>query len=159
MTKNTSKLKYTNARLLAIQAVYAQALSGAPWDKIIAQLTAGNLGGRVIDDTAGAPRYVAIEQADSDLFSNLVAEIQKRPDDLAAIVRSALDEKFDMNRLDALLKIILTVGVAEFYANPQADMPIVINEYTDIARSFYDGSAVKLVNAVLDKVGRVLKNN
>ncbi|MDD3669171.1 MAG: transcription antitermination factor NusB [Alphaproteobacteria bacterium] len=159
MTGDASKLKYINARLLAIQAAYAHALSGAPWEKILARAASGRLGGSVIDDASGAMRVVALEAADKALFASLTDEIRNRADDLAGILRSALDDKFEVKRLDVLLKTLLTTGIAEFYANPRLDRAIVVNEYTDIARSFYDGSEVKLVNAVLDKVGRLLKND
>ncbi len=156
MTGDTSKLKYINARLLAIQAAYAHALAGAPWDKVLARAAARHLGGSVIDDAA---RVIALEEADKALFAALTDEIKTRAADLNDILRSALDDKFDLKRMDVLLKTILTVGIAEFYANPRLDRAIIVNEYADIARSFYDGSEVKLVNAVLDKVGRLLKND
>ena len=35
--------------------------------------------------------------------------------------------------------------------------PIIINEYVDLARSFYDGAEVKIANAVLDKIAKVIR--
>ena len=43
------------------------------------------------------------------------------------------------------------------FVNEKLDTPIIINEYTDMARAFYAGPQVKIVNAVLDKIGKVLR--
>ena len=79
-------------------------------------------------------------------------------DTLNQMVEDAFSDKIQRDKVDTTLRAILLSGIAEFFVNATLDAPIIINEYTDIARSFYAGPQVKIVNAVLDKVGKTLRS-
>ena len=76
---------------------------------------------------------------------------------LMETIKGALSDNVRANGLDLVISCILKVGVAEFYVNADLDAPIIINEYVDLTRSFYEGAEVKIVNAVLDKIAHVLR--
>ncbi|MBQ6854325.1 MAG: hypothetical protein IJO11_02645 [Alphaproteobacteria bacterium] len=161
--ENTTQ-KYTNARLLAVQAVYTHALLAEcemptdSWEKIVSRFLMGEVGGEVIKDgIAGREEYIPLEAADAKLFTKLTQAVQERETDLDEIIRTNISEKVDYERLELPLKCILKVGLAEFYANPNLDAPIIINEYVDMTRSFFDGPEHKMVNALLDKFSRVIR--
>jgi len=156
MTNNT--LKYTNARLMAVQAVYAHMQSGEDWNQLISRFLLEEMGGSVIDSDGKTEKYVNLEPADKELFSALVQYVRDNEENLAQTVQSALADNLRKASLDAVLGALLKVGVAEFYVHPDLDTPIIINEYVDLARSFYEGSEVKIANAVLDKVAKVLRS-
>ena len=149
--------KYTNARLMAVQAVYAHAQSGEDWNKLIGRFLLEEMGGSVIDGDGKAEVVVNLEPADKELFANLVQYVRDNEDRLTETYQAALSDNLKASQLDTVLTALLKVGIAEFYVNPDLDAPIIINEYVDIARSFYDGSEIKIANAVLDKVAKVLK--
>lgn len=151
------KQKYTNARLMAVQAVYAHAQSEEDWNKLISRFLLEEMGGSVIDGDGKKEKYIALEPADKELFSSLVQYVRDNEKNLAETVEAALSDNLKNASLDAVLGALLKVGVAEFYVNPDLDAPIIINEYVDLARSFYDGAEVKIANAILDKVARVLR--
>ena len=150
--------KYTNARLMAVQAVYAQAQSGEDWNKLMSRFLLEEVGGVVIEGDGKAEKYVTLEPADKELFSALVQYVRDNESNLTETVQAAFSDNLKKVPLDAVLGALLKVGVAEFYVNPDLDAPIIINEYVDLARSFYEGSEIKIVNAVLDKVAKVLKS-
>ncbi len=150
--------KFTNARLLAVQAVYAKQFSDESWDKITSRFLLGEAGGSVIvEGVAGRETVVELEPADAKLFSKLVAEVAEKSDDFDGVLRTALSDKIDYDRLEVLLKCILKVGMAEFYVNAALDTPIIINEYADMTKAFFDKSEVRIVNAVLDKYAKVIR--
>ncbi len=158
MTHSSPTQKFTNARLLAVQAVYAKQFSEESWDKITSRFLLGELGGSVIEDgIAGRETVVELEPADAKLFSKLVAEVADKSDEFDDVLRGALSEKIDYDRLEVLLKCILKVGMAEFYVNATLDTPIIINEYADMTKAFFDKSEVRIVNAVLDKYAKVVR--
>lgn len=161
MTENKIKTaptqKYTNARLLAVQALYAHYLTGEKLDRITSRFLLGGLGGKVIDEVSGRETVVPIEPADAKLFTRLLQEVQEKDSDLDDVIRSNLTEKVDYARLEILVRCILKVGLAEFYVNSKLDAPIIINEYVDLTKSFFDGPEIKLVNGILDKFSRVLR--
>ncbi len=150
--------KFTNARLLAVQAVYAKQFSEESWDKITSRFLLGELGGSVIEEgVAGRQTVVDLEPADAKLFSKLVAEVAEKSDDFDTVLRNSLSDKIDYDRLEMLMKCILKVGMAEFYVNPTLDAPIIINEYADMTKAFFDKSEVRIINAVLDKYAKVVR--
>lgn len=157
MTENTSKLPLTNARLLAVQTLFAQAVSGESWDKVISQALLGEIGGQVLTEDTEHETYVTLEAADSGLFTRIV---QAYRDNAAAIdeaIKSSLSEKIAFDRLELTFLCILRAGMAEFYADPTTPAPILINEYVDMARSFYDGPEIKIANGLLDRFSKVIR--
>lgn len=152
-----SKQPLTNARLMAVQAVYAKAQSGESWDKVISRFLLGEVGGEVISEEAESENYVTLPEADQSLFAHLIQYVRDNEKQLNEMVEGAFSEKIQRDKVDLTLRAILLVGAAEFFVNDKLDAPIIINEYTDITRSFYDGPQVKIVNAILDKMSKVLR--
>ena len=150
--------KYTNARLMAVQAVYAHSQSEEDWNKLISRFLLEEMGGSIIDGDGKEEKYIALEPADKELFTALVQYVRDNENNLIETIQAALSDKLKNTVLDAVLGALLKVGVAEFYVNPDLDAPIIINEYVDLARSFYDGAEVKITNAVLDKISKVLRS-
>lgn len=151
-------LKYTNARLMAVQAVYAQAQSNEDWNQLISRFLLEEVGGTVIEGKGKEQKYIDLEPADKELFASLVQYVRDNQENLAETVKASLSEHLKKAELDAVLTALLKVGVAEFFVNPNLDAPIIINEYVDLARSFYEGAEVKITNAVMDKVAKVLRS-
>ena len=150
-------LKYTNARLMAVQAVYAHMQSDEDWNKLISRFLLEEVGGSVIDDAGKTEKYIDLEPADKELFSALVQYVRDNETSLKETIKQALTDKLKNASMDNVLSALLEVGVAEFCVSQDLDTPIIINEYVDLARSFYEGSEVKITNAVLDKVAKVLR--
>ena len=149
--------KYTNARLMAVQAVYVHVQSDEEWNKLISRFLLEEMGGNVIVGDGKEEQVVALEPADKELFASLVQYVRDNETNLQETIHAALSDNLKKAELDSVLDALLKVGVAEFYVNPDLDAPIIINEYVDLARSFYDGAEVKIANAVLDKVAKVLR--
>ncbi len=159
MTETISKTqKFTNARLNAVQALYAAQFSDLPIEKIIFQFINNEVGQTVIaENEKGKEEFIALPDMDHELFAKIVQEATNRKEDLDKTISNAVVAGWENDRVEALLQSILRAGLAEFFVNPNLDAPIIINEYTDIARSFYDGPEVALVNAVLNKFAKVIK--
>lgn len=151
--------KYTNARLNAIQALYASELNDIPLEKIVFQFLNGEIGSKIIEeDEKGRETFLPLNETDAELFTKIVREVQKRKDDIDNTILASFSPGWDKDRIELLLQSILRAGIGEFFAQPNLDAPIIINEYTDITRSFYDGPEVRLVNAVLDKFAKVIRS-
>ena len=148
-----SKQPFTNARLMAVQAYYAKALSGESWDQIISRFLMEEIGGSVL--AGDKEEVVALDPADKSLFAHLTQYVRDHEKDLEKMITSAFSDKIKKDKLELTFKGILLIGAAEFFVNPDLDTPIIINEYVDLTRSFYDGAEVKIANAVLDKLANV----
>ena len=150
-----AKQPFTNARLMAVQAYYAKAFSGENWDQVISRFLMEEIGGSVL--VGDKEEVVALEPADKSLFAHLTQYVRDNEKDLEKMITSAFSNKIKKDKLETTFKGILLMGAAEFFVNPDLDTPIIINEYVDLARSFYDGTEVKIANAVLDKLAKVIR--
>ncbi len=66
-------------------------------------------------------------------------------------------EHWRMDRMAAVDRNILRLGVAEFLGYPETPRPVIINEALEIARRFSTAESVNFINGVLDSVGRELE--
>jgi len=157
----TSARRRSAARLAAVQALYATAISGAQIADVLRDVLEGRLGGEALADIPDPeglfePKEVAtpLAPADTALLTRLGrgagAEMQR----LDETIDGCLSGEWRGTRLELLLRSILRVAVYELIE--LADIPprVTITEYVDLASSFYDGPEVKLVNAVLDRIAR-----
>ena len=72
--------------------------------------------------------------------------------DRAVVRRLAKDWKLE--RLDATLRAILRAGCFELIACSDAPTEVVIDEYVELAKSFFEGPEAGFVNAALDAIAR-----
>lgn len=149
--------QYINARLMAVQAVYTHEQTGENWDKILFCFTSGELGGKVIAEEDSKENEISLIKADMPLFKSLTEEVARENDSIENILRSIISEKADFDRLELVLKCILKVGVAEFYVNQDLPAPIIINEYVDMTRAFFNGAEPSMVNVVLGKFSKTIR--
>ncbi len=66
-------------------------------------------------------------------------------------------EHWRMDRMAAVDRNILRLGVAEFLGYPETPRPVIINEALEIARRFSTAESVNFINGVLDSVARELE--
>lgn len=151
--------KFTNARLNAIQALYALAFrEDAAQATTVYHFLHKQIGNRVIEEDEFGERFVPLAtDADAGLFTQLVQTATDKKEQLDEVIQKSLSDEWDKDRLELLLQCILRVGLAEFYVQPNLDAPIIINEYVDITRSFYDGAEINLVNAILDNFSHIIR--
>ena len=150
-----SKQPFTNARLMAVQAYYAKDQSGESWDQVIGRFLMDEIGGIVLKGEK--EEVITLEPADKSLFAHLTQYVRDNEADLEKMVESTFSSKIKKDKLEVIFKGILLMGAAELFVNSNLDTPIIINEYVDLARSFYDGTEVKIANAVLDKLAKVIR--
>ena len=70
-------------------------------------------------------------------------------------VDSALVESWHMGRIDATLRAILRAATFELLKRKEIPSRVVITEYVDVAKAFYEDEAPRMVNAVRDQVAKV----
>ncbi len=139
------------ARLAIVQALYQMELTGAGLLEITAEYEELRLG-REID----GEEYL---QADVAWFRSTlsgVVDIQKTID---PVIHASLPKGWPLKRLEVLLRAILRAGVYEMTRRADVPISVVISEYVDIAKAFFDGEEWRMVNGVLDGVARKIKSD
>ncbi|QUD88979.1 transcription antitermination factor NusB [Phenylobacterium montanum] len=135
----------TVARLAAVQALYQMEVSGIGSEAVIREFADH----RFEADLEGAPLAPADEEHFSEIVRGVVAEQAKI--DQAVVKRLA--EGWRLERLDATLRAILRAGAFEL-AHGEAPVEVVINEYVEVAKSFFEGPEPGFVNGALDAIAR-----
>ncbi|MEW5684291.1 MAG: transcription antitermination factor NusB [Pseudomonadota bacterium] len=134
------------ARLAAVQALYQMEVSSIGVEHLIREFSEH----RFDRDVDGVTLASADESFFADLVRGVVAE-QGRVD--AAIVKR-LAEGWRLERLDATVRAILRAGVFELANRPDVPTEVVIDEYVEVAKSFFEGTEPGFVNGALDAVAR-----
>lgn len=138
------------ARLAAVQALYQMEVSGASTADVIADFSAGKL-----------PRETEATYTESEgdlaLFVLLVERAVERQTMLDRAIARHLSRGWRLDRLDAVARAILRAGAAELEQQPETPVAVVIDEYVEIAKSFFEGPEPGFVNATLDACARDLR--
>lgn len=140
------------ARLAAVQALYQLDMSGEHVTEVIADFRSNRLGSEMDGD-----QY---RDADPDWFNLIVKGVVDQQLALDPEIHGVLTDDWPLSRIDSTLRAILRAGAFEL--NDRKDVPtaVIINEYVDIARAFFqEDDEPKLVNAVLDRLARKWRNS
>lgn len=148
LKRGSAKARRKTARLAASQAVYQTFVT----DKDARMIVSEFLDHYLNQDIEGE----ALITADAETLSKLVQGVIERKQDVKDLIQPHLKNR-DLDSLDGLLQSILYVGAFELLDNAETDTPILINDYIDVAKAFYDDKEASLVNAVLDGVAKAVR--
>jgi N utilization substance protein B len=138
------------SRLAAVQALYQMEVSGATTADVLADFTAGKL------PRPTEASYTDVE-GDLDLFKVLVEKAVDRQATYDRAIARNLSKGWRLERLDAVARAILRAGAAELEQRTDIPVAVVIDEYVEIAKAFFDGPEPGFINATLDVAARDLR--
>lgn len=75
-----------------------------------------------------------------------------------AILKNLADD-IDLKKTDKLLKIILYAGVFELLFKHNTPRNVVISEYVSASEFFLEKAQIKYLNAILDKIAKLIRKN
>ena len=157
---SSSLQKKIAARLAAVQALYLYNMGEDTADDIVVAFVSGTLGGEGLEENVitGEEKYVKLSEFDTSMFKSLFMFAVKNQTMINDIIFAALDQnQWPKDRLEQVLSAILEIGIGELCADTTTDRAVIINEYINLARSFYeDGPEVGLTNVVMDKAAKAL---
>ena len=134
------------ARLAAVQALYQMDVAGTPINEILAQFESYWIGREVEGE-----QYLP---ADADFFHQIVTGVIRSQLDIDPTIDKSLSNDWPVGRIDATLRAILRAAAFELLRRKDIPQGVVITEYVDIAKAFYEDDAPRLVNAVLDNIAK-----
>lgn len=134
------------ARLAAVQALYQMELAGGKLVETVSEYEAVRLGREIDGET-----YL---EADPAWFRSIVSGVVEKQRQIDPIVHAALPPDWPLARIDTLLRAILRAGVYELTARKDVPARVIISEYVDVAKAFFDADESGMVNAVLDRIAR-----
>lgn len=134
------------ARLAAVQALYQMDVAGSGLLEIASEYESYRLGKEVDGQL--------YREADAQWFRAILSGVVENQKAIDPVVRQSLTEDWPLSRLDSTLRAILRAGCYELMKRGDVPVAVIVSEYVDIARAFFEEDEPRLVNAVLDRVSR-----
>lgn len=134
------------ARLAAVQALYQMETAGAGVDAVVREFADHRFGGDIEGEQLG--------EADEGFFAELVRGVVADQTDIDQFIATRLAKNWRLERIDATLRAILRAGAYELTRRTDVPVEVAIDEYVEIAKSFFEGPEPAFVNAALDGIAR-----
>jgi N utilization substance protein B len=80
-------------------------------------------------------------------------------DKIDELVCKYLGQGWSMERLGPVLRNILRIAIFELMSYEETSIKIIINEYVNITRLFFDEKEVGFANGILDKIAHNIRVN
>jgi N utilization substance protein B len=148
------------ARLAAVQALYQMELSGSGVEAVVREFGDHRFGAEPEGPSGveAPPSENVLAEADEPFFAEVVRGVVA---DQAAIDRAIvrrLAANWKLERLDATVRAILRAGAFELMRRPEIPSEVVIDEYVELAKAFFDPTEAGFVNGALDSVARDVRS-
>lgn len=137
------------ARLAAVQALYQMDVGGTGVLEIVAEYETHRLGQEIDGDT-----YL---KADAGWFRSIVSGVVRDQRQLDPMIGAALQDDWALSRLDSTVRAILRAGTFELKERKDVPVAVIVTEYVEIAKAFFEEDEPKLVNAVLDRIAKQVR--
>lgn len=144
----------TASRVAAVQALFQSEQTGDTAETVIDQFVRHRLGRM---PGQGGLEEGRVPDAQVPLFQRIVREAVRQQDRLDRSIAELLPVEWPIERLDPVLRAVLRAGGAELAMSDGPPVPVVINEYLDVAHGFFTGDEPRMVNGVLDRLAHVLR--
>ena len=146
---NKPKQARSVARLAAVQALYQMEVSGVGVEAVIREFTEHRFDRGIEGDESAT-----LASADEAFFAELVRGVVGAQREIDAAVVKRLATGWRLERLDATVRAILRAGAFELAHRSDVPVEVVIDEYVELAKSFFEGPESGFVNGALDGVAR-----
>jgi transcription antitermination protein NusB len=134
------------ARLAAVQALYQMDLVGKGLPDVLAEFQSHWMGREIEGD-----QYKPAEGA---LFRVIVQGVLDHQRTLDPKIDDTLSNGWPLKRVEAVMRATLRAGAFELFHTADVPVKVVISEYVDIARAFFEKEETNMVNAVMDRMAR-----
>ena len=144
----------TAARVGAVQALFQSEQGAENPESVIEQFVRHRLG-----ELPGTGGYEEgrVPDADVVLFNRIVRAAVREQGRLDSFLSEALPVEWPLARLDPVLRALLRAAGGELSMTDGPPGRVVINEYLDVAHGFFSGDEPRMVNGLLDAMGRHLR--
>ena len=138
--------KRRGARLSVVQALYEMEVGGRGVVEAMAEFEAFWIGKEVEE--------IELPKAELAFFRDILGGVVREQRLVDRTVDDLLANNWPLKRVEAVVRAILRAGAYELAFRKDVPGRAVISEYVAVARAFYEGEEIGMVNAVLDKMAR-----
>jgi N utilization substance protein B len=137
------------ARLAAVQALYQQEHQHLSVDDILEEFLSYRFGTPVLEEK--------VHTGDKTFFVALVKGVAEEAEKIDTLLVSCLSKEWALERLDPVLRAILRAGLCELLVFPEISARVVLNEYIELAKAFFEEKEPPFVNGLLHRASEILR--
>jgi len=152
--KTFQSRKRSLSRLMAIQIAYQYAFLGD--EKKLDEVKKDVVENYLIDTEETLSSYR--EKIEEEFLDNLISGVFLDPQKLDEEISEFLKTGRSLEQFDEVLHQILRFGAFELKFMKDIPAKVVLDEYVDIAASFFDSKKVTFVNATLDNIAKKFRS-
>jgi len=136
----------TAGRLASIQALFQIEQSGNSASSVVLEF----LTHRLKDAESGVSKF------DTGFFTKLVEGAWKDHEQSDEMIRGALKSGLALERIEPVTRAILRASLHELLAT-QTPSAVIIDEYINITRVFFDDAEISFVNGILNTIAKKIR--
>lgn len=136
------------SRIAAVQAVYQ--IEQNPDDRM--DVVRQFLQNRFREDFKGST------EPDIDLFKTITEHFQNNVNCFDEILSQHLSDGWSLNRLPSLARAALRCAAYELNHALTVPVPVILNEYAEVAKGFLDQKEVNFIHGVLHNIAEKLRS-
>ena len=91
------------------------------------------------------------KKIDMKLLTELLENITEKTAEIDKIITKSLEKQHNFSKIQDVILAILRIAIFELKFINKTPFKVIIDEYVNIASSFYDKKSVDFVNAILNK--------
>ena len=148
--KSDNHNKKSSARLFAVQILFEMEINGKKINNILERLTDEYL--------IEISRLNKTEKADKNHLIKILRGVTKNQKDIDLNINDNLIG-WSLSRIDSVSRAILRSALYELRECNDIPVKVVINEYIEISKSFFEGDEPNFINGILDKISKIYRPN
>ena len=148
--KSDNYNKKSSARLFAVQILFEMEINGKKINSILERLTDEYL--------IEISRLNKTEKADKNHLIKILKGVTKNQKDIDLNINDNLIG-WSLSRIDSVSRAILRSALYELRECNDIPVKVVINEYIEITKSFFEGEEPNFINGILDKISKIYRPN
>jgi len=148
--KSDSHNKKSSARLFAVQILFEMEINGKKINNILERLTDEYL--------IEISRLNKTGKADKNHLIKILKGVTKNQKDIDLNINDNLIG-WSLSRIDSVSRAILRSALYELRECNDIPVKVIINEYIEISKSFFEGDEPNFINGILDKISKICRPN
>ena len=140
--------KKSSARLFAVQILFEMEINGKKINNILERLTD--------DYLIEISRLNKTEKADKIHLSRILKGVTKNQQEIDSDINTNLIG-WSLSRIDSVSRAILRSALYELKECRDIPVKVIINEYIEISKSFFEGEEPNFINGILDKISKIYR--
>ena len=142
------------ARLTAVQALYEIEMTSTSIDNIFKDFIERRWDNNtILDKITDDNSKLAVP--DKKKFTAIIRGVIINQGNIIRILDKAVSKNIYFDKLDSLIKSILLCATYEICFESLTPNKVILNEYINITKAFYEQNESSLVNGVLDRIAKI----